>query len=452
MLDVWNLTLKRRVYITVFVTLLGSFPAGAVDFEQSPLFRQLRFNFGNPGARALAMGGAFIGRADDASAAEANPSGLISIADTPQITVELRSFSLTQHLAAGGNAPDIETLTVSSPDSPRLTFASAVFPQRRSTLAVYFHTPFDYRQTASLPRAIAVRDGASAIFRSPTDTSIDYRAETYAAAGAWCLTGCEGQTGPSVEQNRLSIGGALKVQRLSARLTSRYFTPDKVTLNRAVPERLEATIGAESNDIRVSYTLGARWLSRNDRWGIGAVYKSGATFNILEFCTNPPQGGVCVPESTIRQSTFSTPDVFGIGASFHPNDTLTVSADVTRVNYSVLARDFIPAFPGTGTVSAREAGYRLTDVSEIHTGAEWEARPKFTVRMGYWYEPRHSLEYVGRVVSFDERLAALLYPGGKDLHHVTAGIGYGRDPYLVHVAFDHAPDQRSLAISLQLQL
>ncbi|MFN2441641.1 MAG: hypothetical protein ABR517_03050, partial [Thermoanaerobaculia bacterium] len=36
----------------------------------------LTFNFRNPGARSLAMGGAFLGLADDATAAEANPAGL----------------------------------------------------------------------------------------------------------------------------------------------------------------------------------------------------------------------------------------------------------------------------------------------------------------------------------------------------------------------------------------
>ena len=40
----------------------------------------LQFNFGNPGARSLGMGGAFLGLADDASAAEANPAGLTSCA------------------------------------------------------------------------------------------------------------------------------------------------------------------------------------------------------------------------------------------------------------------------------------------------------------------------------------------------------------------------------------
>src|SRR5437868_11669714 len=51
----------------------------------------LQFNFGNPGARSLGMGGAFLGLADDASAAEANQAGL-TILRKPEISIEIRSY------------------------------------------------------------------------------------------------------------------------------------------------------------------------------------------------------------------------------------------------------------------------------------------------------------------------------------------------------------------------
>ena len=458
----------RVVFVSLALTAIAT-TSRAVDFDQSPLFRQLQFNFGNPGARALAMGGAFIGRTDDASAAEANPGGLLPLSRHPEITIEVRSFVLTQHLVAGGLAPQVDFMSISNSATPRPTFASIVFPRPRSTFAVYFHTPFDYRQEANIPRATAVISDTASIFRSPTDAAIDYRTESYAVAGAWCLTGCPEEVdglpfgAPSVARNRLSIGAALKLQRLSARLTSEFFAADRSTLERAVPERRVATIGAESGDIRVASSIGIRWMSAKDKFGVGAVYKTGARFNVLEFCTNPPQGGECIPESFVRQSTFTTPDVLGVGFSYkfgaddkgtedRAQQTITMNLDVNRVNYSVLTRDFTPSFPGPGNVSAEEAGYRLADVTEIHAGVQWNIPGKVTLRAGYWYEPRHSLEYVGRVASFDERLAALLYPGGRNLHHVTAGVGYNLSTYVVDVGYDHARDQRTLAISLQMRL
>jgi long-chain fatty acid transport protein len=428
--------------------------ASAVDFDQSPLFRQLQFNFGNPGARALGMGGAFLGRADDASAAEANPAGLLPIDRDPEITIEVRSFRLTQRLVGGGVAPNVDYVNVSSDATPRPTFASVVFPRESTGIALYYHAPFDYRQKVSLPRATVVSGGGASIVRSSTDAAIDYRTETFGFAGAWCVSGCVALKGPSVTTHRLTIGGALKFQRLSARLTSAFFATDPTTLARAVPQRLEATIGTESNDVRTSYALGVRWMSAHDTVGFGAVYKAGSTFNVLEFCTNPPQGnGACVPESYVRQSTFATPDIFGAGMSVKPLDPLTVNVDVEHITYSVLIRDFTPTFPGPGNLPAREAGYRLNDATEIHVGAEWQLQQlPVTLRAGYWHEPAHVLTYQGRVQSFDERLAALLYPGSRDLHHLSAGMGYERPTYTLHVGIDHAANQLTVALSLQMRL
>ena len=66
----------------------------------------LQFNFGNPGARSLGMGGAFLGLADDASAAEANPAGL-TILRKPEITIEGRNYQEQQVFTTSGTFPDL---------------------------------------------------------------------------------------------------------------------------------------------------------------------------------------------------------------------------------------------------------------------------------------------------------------------------------------------------------
>src|SRR5207237_1116576 len=67
----------------------------------------LQFNFGNPGARSLGMGGAFLGLADDASAAEANPAGL-TILRKPEITIEGRNYQEQQVFTTSGTFPDLK--------------------------------------------------------------------------------------------------------------------------------------------------------------------------------------------------------------------------------------------------------------------------------------------------------------------------------------------------------
>src|SRR5512134_3950359 len=57
------------------VGLLSGSKAWSITDEE--LFRDFRFNFINPGARALGMGGAFVPISDDSTAALSNPAGLV---------------------------------------------------------------------------------------------------------------------------------------------------------------------------------------------------------------------------------------------------------------------------------------------------------------------------------------------------------------------------------------
>ena len=62
----------------------------------------LQFNFSAPGARSLAMGGAFIGLADDATAAFSNPAGLVQLA-AKEISFEQRINDYSTEYVRGGN-------------------------------------------------------------------------------------------------------------------------------------------------------------------------------------------------------------------------------------------------------------------------------------------------------------------------------------------------------------
>lgn len=69
---------KREVLgpgLVLAVVAVGALPAAAQTNEE--INAGLQFNFAPPGARSLGMGGAFIGLADDATAAYANPAGLV---------------------------------------------------------------------------------------------------------------------------------------------------------------------------------------------------------------------------------------------------------------------------------------------------------------------------------------------------------------------------------------
>src|SRR6187200_1078205 len=94
-----------RKWVGALLALMVAVPAAAQNVDIEAL-SGLQFNFGNPGARALGMGGAFLGLADDASAAEANPAGL-TVLRKAEVSFEARNYSSSQTFNVSGEYPDL---------------------------------------------------------------------------------------------------------------------------------------------------------------------------------------------------------------------------------------------------------------------------------------------------------------------------------------------------------
>src|SRR6476646_7070156 len=91
--------MKRvRVLCVTITLLLTSASAHAQNTED-----QNAFAFSLPGARSRAIGGAFVAIADDATAAYANPAGLIQLF-RPEVSMEMRRWNLTNLEPSLGHA------------------------------------------------------------------------------------------------------------------------------------------------------------------------------------------------------------------------------------------------------------------------------------------------------------------------------------------------------------
>lgn len=95
----------------------------------------------NPGARSLGLGGAFVALADDATAAYANPAGLVQLV-RPEISVEVRFRGDQQ-----GAAPTLLS---------GVGFGSFVLPRGRWSLAVYAQTLADLELSMGLGDTVVV--------------------------------------------------------------------------------------------------------------------------------------------------------------------------------------------------------------------------------------------------------------------------------------------------------
>ena len=118
---------------------------------QTSLQIPLQFDFINPGAKSLALGGAFAGVADDATASFANPAGL-TLLEGPEVSAEVRGSRVSTPFLSGGRlSGQVTNLGIDTVAGPvfrnsvgshvGLGYFSLVYPHRsrRWVMAGYRH-------------------------------------------------------------------------------------------------------------------------------------------------------------------------------------------------------------------------------------------------------------------------------------------------------------------------
>jgi hypothetical protein len=259
------------------------------------------------GARALGMGGAFLARADDATAASWNPAGLsyLRLPEVSLVGVKNHSATLTRR-STGATAQDSQARG----SEPDFIAAAIPFEAGRFSGAVQLSfqrtLPLDAERTIHRPNARTLQD----------------------------LTG-----GFDV----LAFGSGVKLtQALRLGLTLNHWT-NGYQQSRLIEPMDPSTHEAgnpivEDLDFAISgwnFNLGALW-SPSERVNIGAVFKTPFTAKVeLERRRRDFVAGQPRDRSFLRDDVrLELPAAVGFGASWRPRSQLTVSADYTRTFWS----------------------------------------------------------------------------------------------------------------------
>ena len=135
---------RPGILILLAVILLS--PAGVA--AQQPIV-PLQLSFSDPGARSMGFGGAFVALADDATAAFANPAGLVQLI-RPEISIEGRRWSYSTPYTVGGridgqasgigldNTDGLRSAN-SGDDLTGLSFLSLAYPAGDWSFALFRH-------------------------------------------------------------------------------------------------------------------------------------------------------------------------------------------------------------------------------------------------------------------------------------------------------------------------
>lgn len=455
----------RKVALLIALTCALPLAAQNVDIEA---LSGLQFNFGNPGARSLGMGGAFLGLADDASAAEANPAGL-TILRKPEVSLEARNYLEQQLFTTSGTFPAVEqTAFTHHSDRVVVSFGSFVYPlSSKFTVGAYFHEPLNNQGSGvvapqfndftgelekQLPNFFLPSAGGNAISEAqceqlrrttgnpeacleyridPFVSALQVRQRTFGVAGAWQI------------HPKFSLGVTARYQRFQEAAFTFRFTQDFDPASISVQTTAKDGALELQEESDVTFTGGFKW-SPTDKISIGGVYKQGPAFNAPTFVSAAVTGGEYVKQA---DTVFHMPDVAGLGISFRPIPVLTVNVDAVHVKYTNLVDDF---FASISDVRDIDAPFVISDVTEIHVGGEYFFSTKipFALRAGYWRDPAHSIEWQGPLNRADYIAEALLYPKGTDQNHYSIGAGLAWPRFQIDAAYDTSEHFKVGSISM----
>ncbi len=427
--------MTRRLLVIATLCL-----APAAVFAQQPLV-PLQLSFSDPGARSMGFGGAFVALADDATAAFANPAGLVQLLK-PEVSIEGRykSYSLPYTLAGRAeglpSGYGIDTIAgvqtaYSDTDLGGLAFVSIAYPKDNWSFAFFRHQYADLEFTAE----------TQGIFAGGTECCqlryYDQRATSkldivnYGLSVAYSITDSI-DVGLGLVYFDTVLESTVTMYLADDDTVEAYFAP-----NSYLPERSLLTQTGNSDETDWTLTAGLLW-RLSESWRVAAVYRQGPAARIeLEQRAGQAGDFGVPPGGVIGRATAGTvtyPDVLGLGFAYRgAEERLTVSFQWDRVEYSDIPR------------SIQLDDQTISDANELHLGAEYvflESTPIIAARLGIWLEPDHQM----RAVTDDPYVRALL-PAANDETHYTAGLGIAMERFQIDFAVDFADRADTVSLS-----
>jgi long-subunit fatty acid transport protein len=270
---------------------IADVPDDEIDFEG---FTSLSLG---SGARAFGMGGAFLARADDATAASWNPAGL-SYLRRPELSIV---GARTSFARGAFGQPSDDRLSGYTPD-----FVAVTYPLQSGSIQVSYQRVFSFRGTREIER--------------PTRTFTT-----------------EGRGGFDV----IAFGSGWRVGRslrIGGTVNGWFNGYSQRRLRRAPGLDTELDLDYDLNS-GINFNLGAIW-SPTDSLNVGVVGKTPFTaiLDLRRFRrdTRFENSGTTVTENRAERSDvlLDLPGAVGLGISWRPTSPLTFSADYTRTFWS----------------------------------------------------------------------------------------------------------------------
>lgn len=413
-------------------------------------FSQFRLIPIHPAGRPASLGGAFIGIADDATAAAINPAGL-SFLTTPEISLshcaswQTYDFPVSRRVQSEGEQRHYEPVFDQ-------TLVNVIYPQWGFTFALFrqvaFRSEFKFEReqfvapAANRPNDLATLFGAHGNFPGTASTHF-----SEVIHNAFVIA--------KTPVRRLHLGLALRTTQLRLRLDERqYFDPDlqsqmatPIASELSFATRVDGLYRIDSvyrSQFKPSFNLGLLFEIASGL-ALGAVYDYLPAYAIENHLILPaytlpdptPQDGrddtlFFPPQEKRIPFTLDLPDRAGLGLSWKSGSRLLFAADASFYRSRSLLRGLNFDLPqddlqliGRGQQGHLdpdgENDVEVKDHFSLHAGMEYriaELGKIWLVRAGFYTEPNFGLQAVSRDANLQRE-----FPEVSVFFHVTSGAG-----------------------------
>lgn len=289
--------------------LVACFFVSSAELRAEQLDFSSSLNPVGSGARAMGMGGAFIGVADDATAASWNPAGLVQL-EKPEVSIVYSYFNHHQDYhpsnhpeITGGDTSDSHDINYASIASPFVAF------DRNVTVSLNYQHLYDLTKQNNFTQNLS---GVVVGQRNFSQTG-----KLYALSPAMALQVTEG----------FYIGGTANIWE-SIFGTNGWDDQESFTGNST--NFLDSNTSNRGRFSGLNGNIGFLW-NISGGLSLGGVYKTAFDADLeVETDRNTPTQTL---PSLHRNYTLKMPASYGLGLAYRYNDTLTLSADLYRTEW-----------------------------------------------------------------------------------------------------------------------
>jgi len=407
---------KRKVLFSIVTFLIFS---SSLSFANG-------LNLNGIGARAVAMGGAFVGLADDFTAVFWNPAGIA------QFNKKYLGFYGTDIIPSMSYTLELPTVPIPVAD------AESVNKHYLAGLASYYH-PVSENLVAGIavyaPSGLGIEwEGADLAYVSGPPTflpnpNIDWRSKIFVLSISPALA--------YKVNDQLMVGATLNINYGSFE-TAQYAGVAEVQLPTPPYPSLFFDLGQQKLDM-TGWGLGATFgvlVKPSEMFSIGATFR---TPSKIKFSGETVVSGIgqlaplvgAIDTTADIEADVTWPMWMACGIAFKPVKNLTLTADVQYTQWSKLDEIEITfTDPTWATLMGITEGNKLElhweSKTQIRFGAEYWLSEKFALRGGYYFDPGPAPNETRNV----------LLPI-TDFNSFAVGIGYNIDGLIIDLGFEY---------------